>query len=187
MRYIHLFAFLLPLVFCENVAFCSMGSLPTPARKFDRATVVFAGVVDSIIVNPNIPGFGTTSVLNENVLRVGQVWKGPLNKEFRVFTFGSHGPRFTIGRHYFVYATLMTIPTSRTQVLVILGPMDLQRVERALWDRFTLREPFVVDPYLAVPRPSEAELASKRANAGARRALEELHKESMAPVEQGKQ
>jgi hypothetical protein len=131
---------------------------PSPERAADHATVVFAGIVKSVVDHPkdSWPCFYTT----EFVFQVSQVWKGPLWDEIGVCVIGDSSferYNYEIGRHYIVYAMakkwcgdlLITHECARPQL-----------VEEALWDRVVLGKAKVVNAYTAVPVPSESEVRS---------------------------
>ena len=130
-----------------------------PLDLFDSLEVVFSGVVEDAVLHPRDPALGWLSGNTEYTFHTVQVWKGPLLKTFKVISGGGCGYSFKRGRHYIVYAKVFTDDAvGRQNVLSTTQCMRPQFVEKALWDRTVLRDPFLVDTAQAVPRPTQEEL-----------------------------
>jgi hypothetical protein len=168
----------------------SVVKVQPPDKLFEGCTVVFGGRLESVReLGADEKGVPRHTVY-EYRFTVGQVWKGPLEKQFVVYS-RERMSRVRDGSYCLVYCYIGHLAFGADEQLetadVLCSP-----IREATYDRVVLREPHIVDATLAVARPSVAELESMSAEANlfvsspakkALRHLENLESEAKAHKE----
>ncbi len=155
--------------------------LPRPPQHyFERATVVFSGVVVSIDEHPELYAINSEGLV-EYEFQVGQVWKGPLDARFLVYSQAEWELHcgYELGGNYIVYARARKEEGDLLRVKCCGGP---PLIHAGLVDRVVLGSAEIVDASIALKPPTEAELIRKtyhedsRIAGKARAALDEYRK-----------
>jgi hypothetical protein len=172
---------ILPLfaVICAQANACQCVRETPPTELHDKATIVFAGVVESVKHYDYDRELGVLSGQTEWIFRVGQVWKGPPSKTFRILCEENPsdcGCGFEIGWQYMVYADSVLRQNEFYRSGLCMRP---SRIEDAVWDRAVLKDPTVVDRRLWLPKPTIEYLTiladrEDRLGRQAKRALQDL-------------
>jgi hypothetical protein len=133
----------------------------SPEKTYSRSVVVFSGVVESVDHAPAIADPRRGRRLTEYVIRVGQVWKGPLTPTIVVYSkldYSDNYCKLDVGSNYLLYAQESYWDRD---VLLVGDCQRAQLLHRALEDRVFLGEARIVDPDIALAPPTESELKDK--------------------------
>ena len=171
------------IAFCASTAWSS-GIWVDPRERMEKATVVFGGMVESVREHDDY-STGTPVKRYEVVFKVGQVWKGPLEERFAVMCrMLECGWRYLVGERYLIYA----YTSDRTDSPLYMDhTFDLPLLKYSYTDLVLLPDSHVVDPEIAVSRPTKealtvlAEDADRKVQLSAADALRKYDVEYVGP------
>ena len=146
----------LVLAFLSSAANGDVVRVQPPDELFERCTVVFGGRLESVRERSSEEKSVPRRSVYEYSFTVGQVWKGPLEKQFVVYS-RDRLSRVRDGSYCMVYCYMGNLAFGSADQLETAASL-CRPMREATYDQVVLRESFVVDATLAVGRPTVEEL-----------------------------